>query len=54
MRLQLCAADFAIYEPEFTRLRAELERAAKISTLPESANAGDALSDLLIRLRRQI
>lgn len=49
---KLSAADLAIYEPEFTRLRAELERAAKESTLPESANAADALGDLLIRLRR--
>lgn len=50
---KLSAADLAIYEPEFTRLRAELERAAKESTLPESASAGDALSDLLVRIRRR-
>jgi predicted nucleotidyltransferase len=43
--------DVELYTREFTRLRAELERARDASQLAEAPSARPALSDLLVRLR---
>ena len=51
-RATLAAAYVAFHEGEYARLRAELEAAAGMSTLPESATAKPAMHDLLLRLRR--
>jgi predicted nucleotidyltransferase len=44
-------ADHAFHAAAYARLRAELEAAHRATALPESASAGPALNDLLIRLR---
>jgi hypothetical protein len=41
----------AFHGKEYVRLRAELERASEVSTLPESPTGKEALNDLLVRLR---
>jgi predicted nucleotidyltransferase len=43
--------DFSFHESEYRRLRAELEAAYGLSTLPEGPSARAALNDLLLRLR---
>jgi predicted nucleotidyltransferase len=47
----LADEDVAFYEREYQRLLAELEAAFAASTLREAAEGGDALDDLLVRLR---
>ncbi len=47
------ASDFAFHEKEVERLRGELEEAATVSPLPEESAAGQALNDLLLRVRRE-
>jgi len=49
---KLVATDLDFHRREYERLRAELEQAGKVSTLPEGPSAKDALSDLLVRVRR--
>jgi predicted nucleotidyltransferase len=52
-RSTLDAADLAVYEREYHRLRAQLETAAAASALPELPTAKAALHDLLVRVRIQ-
>jgi len=51
-RSRLAAADLAFHESEYNRLKARLEQAAEQSSLPEGPSAKDAMSDLLLRVRR--
>jgi predicted nucleotidyltransferase len=51
-RSSLTAADLDFHHCEYTRLMAELEQASQTSTLPEAPSAKDAMSDLLLRVRR--
>ncbi|MGE0609452.1 MAG: nucleotidyltransferase domain-containing protein [Pirellulales bacterium] len=44
-------ADLTLHEAEYTRLRAELEQAHEQSHLPDAPVSGDALDDLLVRIR---
>lgn len=44
-------AEQGFHESEYHRLVRELEQAGAASHLPERASAGDALSDLLVRIR---
>jgi hypothetical protein len=48
---RLDGTDLAFHEREFARLHAELESAYKTSPLPENPSAGEALHDLLVRVR---
>jgi uncharacterized protein len=48
---QLDNADLEFHQREFDRLQAELEAAYHASTLPENPSAGEALNDLLVRIR---
>ena len=47
----LNAVDLEFHRSEFQRLRERLEEEHRISALPESATAGAALNDLLVRIR---
>ncbi|HEX8202292.1 MAG TPA: nucleotidyltransferase domain-containing protein, partial [Isosphaeraceae bacterium] len=47
----LDVADVAFHRREYQRLRAELEEAYRVSTLPEAPTSRPALNDLLVRLR---
>ncbi len=49
---KLTATDLEFHRREYDCLRAELEEASRASTLPEGPSAKDALSDLLVRVRR--
>ena len=51
-RSRLTAADLEFHHREYNRLTAELEQAGQASTLPEKPSAKDAMSDLLLRVRR--
>jgi len=44
-------ADLTFHQREYDRLRTDLQAAGEASTLPEAASAGEALHDLLVRLR---
>lgn len=44
-------ADLSFYEREYERLEAELKRTAEETDLPERPRAGEALNDLLVRVR---
>ena len=46
------AADLEFHHREYSRLTAELEQAGLASTLPEKPSTKDAMSDLLLRVRR--
>jgi uncharacterized protein len=48
---RLRAADLDFHEKEYQRLRTKLEGAYEQSHLPETPSGGEALNDLLIRLR---
>jgi uncharacterized protein len=48
---RLDAADLALYDREYLRLRRELEQAYEASTLPETVSATNELHDLLVRVR---
>jgi uncharacterized protein len=50
----LSVADLAFHEAEYGRLTTELETAYKRSTLPEMPSSGEALNDLLVRLRLHV
>lgn len=50
-QIRLDGADVAFHHREYVRLAAVLEAAAVESMLPERPTAGDALNDLLLRLR---
>lgn len=50
-KCRLEQADLALHEREYQRLIAELERAHQESNLPEVASAGNAMNDLLVRVR---
>jgi hypothetical protein len=50
-RATLDDADVAFHERECQRLKADLEQAARDSSLPEAPTARAALHDLLVRLR---
>jgi len=45
------AADLDFHRREYDRLQSELEKAFEASTLPERPSGGEALNDLLVRLR---
>ena len=47
----LTDADVEFHRAQYLRLRAELEAARDVSTLPELPTARPALNDLLLRLR---
>lgn len=47
------ASDFTFHEKEVERLTRELEEIAAVSPLPEEPSAGQALNDLLLRIRRE-
>jgi uncharacterized protein len=47
----LSDADWSFHEREYQSLVAQLEQAHQQSTLPDKPTAGEALSDLLVRLR---
>jgi uncharacterized protein len=46
-------SDVAFHHGEYARLRAELEAASQVSTLPEAPTTRGALNDLLVRSRLQ-
>ncbi len=48
---RLQAVDLDFHRREYERLRAELEGAYEKSNLPENSTGGEALNDLLVRLR---
>jgi predicted nucleotidyltransferase len=48
---RLAEADLGFHRNEYERLRAKLEAAYEASALPESARGGEALHELLVRLR---
>ncbi len=48
---RLEAADLDFHQREYERLRAELEQAYERSSLPENPSGGEALNDLLVRVR---
>jgi predicted nucleotidyltransferase len=48
---RLEAADLDFHQREYERLRAELEQAYEASRLPENPSGGEALNDLLVRVR---
>ncbi|MBM3471944.1 MAG: nucleotidyltransferase [Armatimonadetes bacterium] len=48
---QLRESDLELHEAEYERLRAELETAYGLSSLPAQSSARDALNDVLIRIR---
>lgn len=51
---RLAEADLEFHEREYDRLRGELEAAYESSHLPDRASAGEALNDLLVRLRTKL
>ena len=46
-------ADLALHEREYDRLRAELEQSYAVCSLPERSGGGEALHELLVRIRLQ-